>query len=296
MVEQKFASPSLNPAKNEYVKYVRMFLGDVLELDGFNELKGGGFSMDFTNMILLDVPADYGWDTKGIMRIGKEKDIAAYLDGDCLGRCLIFCHGNGETAVSERHWFNKLSAAGVSVICPEYRGYALSAGKMSEEGCYEAAHAAYDFLVNEKGVRCEDIFVLGYSLGSAIAVELTVTQIVGGLILQAPFISGRRLKRCWLGEEGLPIEDDDKSFPTASRLSSVHVPTLVIHGKSDDVIPFSHGEAVFNRIASNEKAFVPVEYAGHCNFQARLGEDYIPLLSNFISKGQLPPNPPSSAH
>ena len=34
MVEQKFASPTLNPAKNEYVKYVRMFLGDVLELDG----------------------------------------------------------------------------------------------------------------------------------------------------------------------------------------------------------------------------------------------------------------------
>ena len=107
MVEQKFASPSLNPAKNEYVKYVRMFLGDVLELDGFNELKGGGFSMDFTNMILIDVPADYGWDTKGIIRIGNKKDIAAYLDGDCSGRCLIFCHGNGETVVSEKHWFDK---------------------------------------------------------------------------------------------------------------------------------------------------------------------------------------------
>ena len=252
--------------------------------------------MEFTYMILRVVPADYGWDTKGIMRIGAQKDIAAYLDGDCGGRCLIFCHGNGETVISERHWFNKLSAAGVSVICPDYRGYALSEGKMSEDGCYESAHAAYDFLVNEKGVRSEDIFVLGYSLGSAIAVELAVTQKVGGLILQAPFISGRRLKRFWLGEEEMPMEDDDNSFPTASRLSNVHVPALVIHGKSDDVVPFSQGEAVFNRIASKEKAFVPVEYAGHCNFQARLGEDYIPLLLNFISKGQLPPNHPLSAH
>ena len=167
---------------------------------------------------------------------------------------------------------------------------------MSEEGCYEAAHAAYDFLVNEKGVRCEDIFVLGYSLGSAIAMELAATQNVGGLILQAPFISGRRLKRCWLGEKEMPIEDNDNSFPTASRLSSIHVPTLVIHGKSDDVIPFSHGEAVFNRIASKEKAFVPVEYAGHCDFQMKLGDDYIPLLLNFISKRQLPANHPSSAN
>ena len=252
--------------------------------------------MEFTYMILRVVPADYDWETKGIMRIGDKKDIAAYLTGDCSGRCLIFCHGNAETAVSEKYWFNKLSAAGVSVICPDYRGYALSAGKMSEEGCYDVAHAAYDFLVNEKGVRREDIFVLGDSLGSAIAVELAATQTVGGLILQAPFISGRRLKHFWLGEEEMPIEDDDNSFPTASRLSSIHVPTLVIHGKSDDVVPFSHGEAVFNRLASNEKAFVPVEYAGHCNFQTRLGEDYIPLLLNFISKGQLPPNHPLSSH
>ena len=251
--------------------------------------------MDFTYMILMDVPADYGWDTKGIMRIGDKKDIAAYLTGDCGGRCLIFCHGNGETVVSERHWFNKLSAAGVSVICPEYRGYGLSEGASSESGCYEAAHAAYDFLVNEKGVRCEDIFVLGYSLGSAIAVELAATQTVGGLILQTPFLSGWRLKRFWLGEEGMPIEDDDNSFPTSSRLPRIHVPTLVIHGTSDDVVPFSHGEAVFNRIASNEKAFVTVEDAGHCTFQTKLGDDYIPLLLNFISKGQLPPRTPSSA-
>ncbi len=252
--------------------------------------------MDFQDMILIDVPADYGWDTKGIIRIGNKKDIAAYLTGDCGGRCLIFCHGNGETVISERHWFNKLSAAGVSVICPEYRGYGLSEGISSEGGCYEVAHAAYDFLINEKGVRSEDIFVLGYSLGSAIAVELAATQNVGGLILQTPFLSGWRLKRFWLGEEGMPIEDDDNSFPTVSRLSRIHVPSLVIHGTSDDVVPFSHGEAVFNRIASREKAFVTVKDAGHCTFQTKLGDDYIPLLLNFISKGQLPSSTLSSAN
>ena len=167
---------------------------------------------------------------------------------------------------------------------------------MSECGCYEVAHAAYDFLIKEKSVRSEDIFVLGYSLGSAIAVELVATQNTGGLILQTPFLSGRRLKRFWLGEEGMPIEDDDNSFPTSSRLSSILVPTLVIHGTSDDVVPFSQGEAVFNRIASKEKAFVTVKDAGHCTFQTKLGDDYIPLLFNFISKGQLPSGTPSSAN
>ena len=241
--------------------------------------------MDFTQMILIKVKADYERDSPGIIRLGKKRDIAAYLSGDCSGRCLIFCHGNGETAVSEKHWFNKLSAAGITVICPDYRGYGLSDGDLSESGCYEAAHAAYDFLFKEKGVRCEDIFVLGYSLGSAVGVELTVTQPVGGLILQTPFLSGDRLKRFWLGEERMP-EDDiiDMSFPTASRLASVHVPALVIHGTADDVVPFSQGKTVFTHLASTEKTFVPVEDAGHCNFQVKMGDKYIPLLLDFITK------------
>ena len=31
--------------------------------------------MDFTQMILLDVEADYEWDSPGIIRIGKKRDI-----------------------------------------------------------------------------------------------------------------------------------------------------------------------------------------------------------------------------
>lgn len=81
-------------------------------------------------------------------------------------------------------------------------------------------------------------------------------------------------------------EDDiiDRSFPTSSRLSSIHVPSLVIHGTSDDVVPFSQGEAVFNHLASTDKRFVPVKNAGHCNFQVKLGDEYIPLLLDFILK------------
>ena len=220
--------------------------------------------------------------------MGKKKDIAAYLCGDCKGRCLIFCHGNAETAISETFWFDKLVKAGVTVICPDYRGYGLSDGMLSENGCYEAAHAAYEFLEKEKGISSEDIFVLGYSLGSAIAVELASTNIVGGLILQAPFLNGKELKRFWLEKRGIGEEDCiEESFPTASRLSDIHVPTLIIHGKADVIIPFSQGEAVYNLVAAKKKKIVPVEKAGHCNFQVKLGQEYISLLINFIKPRRL---------
>ncbi|MCR4574605.1 MAG: alpha/beta hydrolase [Lentisphaeria bacterium] len=236
--------------------------------------------MNFTQMILIGAQADYRWDSPGIVRLGPERDIAAYLGGDCKGRCLIFCHGNGENAVSEKEdVFDLLTASGVSVICPDYRGYGLSAGTLSEDGCYEVAHAAYDFLLNEKGVSSEDIFVLGYSLGSAIAVELAATRKVGGLILQTPFLNGMKMKHFWFGED----DPEEKSFPTTSRLPDINMPSLVIHGTADDIVPFFQGEAVFNLLSSKEKRFVPVKDGGHCDFQLKLGDDYIPLLLNFIS-------------
>ena len=86
-------------------------------------------------LLLKHIPADYTWDDENIVRIGRSKDIAAYAAGDFKGPCLIFCHGNGETAVSEKYWFNKLVEAGISVLCPDYRGYGLTEGRLSEAGC-----------------------------------------------------------------------------------------------------------------------------------------------------------------
>ena len=241
--------------------------------------------------LLLHIPADYSWADAGIVRIGAERGIAAYTVGDFCGKCLIFCHGNGETAASERYWFEKLAEAGVSVICPDYRGYGLSAGKLSEAGCYEAAHAAYDYLVEERHVSPQDIVVLGYSLGSAVAIELSVAEPTAGLILQTPFADGRKLLRAWASKLGrvmsvvgwvasfLPVRC---SFPTSSRLGRVSVPTLVIHGTADNIVPYSHGKEVFRRITVPSKRFVSVDGAGHCNFQYFLGEKYVPLLVDFI--------------
>lgn len=243
--------------------------------------------------LLLHIPADYRWMDAGIVRIGAARDIAAYEIGDFRGKCLIFCHGNGETAVSERYWFEQLAKAGVSVICPDYRGYGLSAGELSENGCYEAAHEAYSYLVEERHASPQDIVVLGYSLGSAVAVELSVTEKTGGLILQTPFAGGRKLLRSWASKLGrvmsvvgwtvsfLPI---NCAFPTLSRLGRVSVPTLVIHGTADNIVPCSHGREVFRRISLSNKRFVPVDGAGHCNFQYFLGEKYVPLLVDFIQR------------
>ena len=70
----------------------------------------------FEKMIGVRVPCDYTWDDEGIVRIGAQRDIAAYAAGDLKGKCIIFLHGNGETATSEKYLFDRLTAHGERVF------------------------------------------------------------------------------------------------------------------------------------------------------------------------------------
>ena len=54
------------------------------------------------------------------------------------------------------------------------------------------------------------------------------------------------------------LEDDDKP---RKPLSSIHAPTLVIHGTADPMFPLPHGQALASEIPSAR--LLPLEGAGH---------------------------------
>ena len=248
-------------------------------------------------MIGVNIPCDYGWDDEGIVRVGAKRDIAAYAAGGFGGKCVIFLHGNGETATSEMQLYDLLNDKGISVIAPDYRGYGLTGGEFSEGGCFEAAHAAYDWLICDKGVKPTDVIPLGYSLGSGVAVELAATEQVGGLILQAPYHSGRELLPYWIKKFGLPGEgskgfferpfapmilrrkiSSEHSFATDSRLDKITCPALIFHGDSDTIIPVAHGRKVLAGLSSRQKELVIVPCGEHNDFQFVMG------YANYIAK------------
>ena len=254
----------------------------------------------FEKMIGVKVPCDYGWEDEGIVRIGARRDIAAYAVGDFKGKCIIFLHGNGETAISEKELYVSLNEKGVTVIAPDYRGYGLTTGEFSEIGCYEAAHAAYEWLRVEKQIDPSNIIPLGYSLGSGVAVELAATEPVGGLILQAPYYSGRTLLPHWLRRFGYysdrrwrfvsPLHKlflqaqvlIERSFGTDRRLHLINCPALIFHGTYDTIIPAAHGEKVFDGMASRQKEFIRIDGGSHNDFQYVMGfETYVENILRF---------------
>ena len=137
----------------------------------------------------------YGESTEGYVDIGTNGvKIAAIVLGPERGKkAILRCHGNAEDAANSLFALRYLARRGFTVACVDYPGYGLSDGTPDEEGCYRNIHRLYDWLIEKRGFKPEDIVVDGFSIGTGPATELAATKPVGGLVLEAPFLSAPRV-------------------------------------------------------------------------------------------------------
>ena len=152
--------------------------------------------------------------------------------------------------------------AGFGVLLPSYRYNAGAGGSPSENALVLDASKALEYLRSEN-VPDDRIVLYGESLGSGIAVNLAVTHDVGAVILEAPYSSMPDLAQhhYWYAPSRWLVRD---RFDSASIISGVHAPLLIVHGEQDTVIPVKYARRLFD--AANEpKAFHLIAGARHNN-------------------------------
>ena len=219
----------------------------------------------------------YGESTEGYVDIGTNGvKVAAIVLGPERGRkAILRCHGNAEDAKGTLWALEELSNKGYTVASVDYPGYGLSDGSPDEKGCYRNVHRLYDWLIEKRGFKPEDIIVDGFSIGSGPATELAATRKCGGLILEAPFLSAPRVVT---HVRLLPIDP----FPNLKRIGKVKCRVLVIHGTDDRIVPYSQGEALF-KLANGPKRFVSVKGGDHNSLVDDMGfENYYKLIEEFV--------------
>lgn len=231
------------------------------------------FSSD--RMIFLPPAPSYG-DRLEILKVpteGGERIAAIYLANPAAIYTLLFSHGNGEDLGSVAPLVPALSDLGFSVFAYDYRGYGLSEGKPSEPHVYADIDGAYDYLTGPLNVPPQRIVAYGRSLGAGAAVDLAARRPVGGLILESPFLSAFRVMT------RVPLFPFDK-FRNADKIARVRCPVLVMHGEADEIVPFWHGQRLFE-MAPGPKIFVAIPGAHHNDFMWVAGPRYGRALRDF---------------
>ena len=229
-------------------------------------------------------PVKGGYDKTldGYVDIGTNgTTVAARTIGPSKGKkAILYCHGNAEDLTSIDGRFDELIGKGFTVATFDYPGYGLSGGTPNEAGCYRNAHRLYDWLISDRGFAARDIFVIGYSIGTGVAVELAASHEVGGLWLEAAYLSApRSITR-------LRILFVDP-FPNCNRIKDVKCPIVMLHGNSDSVIPYSQGRRLYD-LAPRPKWFVTIDDAGHDDFIEVMGhEKYIGTMLHFLNNNSL---------
>jgi len=99
-------------------------------------------------------------------------------------KVILFFHGNAGNISYRLNYINKFYDMGFNLLFYDYPGFGLSQGNPNEENCVQSGKLFYDFLINEKQFKHENIIFYGESIGGAISANLGNQLNIKYLILQ----------------------------------------------------------------------------------------------------------------
>ena len=152
-----------------------------------------------------------------------------------LDLAVLVAPGNGGNRAGRAGLARELSRRGLAVLLMDYRGYGGNPGSPSEQGLIADAVAGVEALT-ELGYAPERTIYFGESLGTGVVAALQARTPPAGLVLRSPFTE--------LADVGahhypwLPVRLILRDrFEVVRHVASSSVPTTVIYGDRDSIVP-----------------------------------------------------------
>ncbi|HEM62142.1 MAG TPA: alpha/beta hydrolase [Chloroflexi bacterium] len=205
---------------------------------------------------------------------------------DRTAPAILYWHGNGELAAD----YDGLSAlytdSGITLLVVDYRGYGSSDGTPTCANLLSDAVQVYHAVGQvwqEHDLFPSRLCLMGRSLGSAAAIEVAARfgEDLDGLIVESGFADTFAL----LSRLGIRIQGANESrdgFNNAAKMERVTIPTLIIHGQEDVLIPAQDGQELFRRCAAEDKHLVLSPGAGHNDLLLVGRELYMDSIIAFV--------------
>ena len=165
-------------------------------------------------------------------------------------KTLVIFHGNAGHLSNRIYKLNELYKLDINILLISWRGFSGNKGSPTENNLYSDAKASINWL-NEQGVNNSQIILYGESLGSGVAVELGKENNFNSIILESPFTSIENSAKIYYPYLPVRLLLKDR-YDSISKIKMIKTPILIMHGKKDDVVPFSMGKELFEK-ANNPK-------------------------------------------
>lgn len=176
-----------------------------------------------------------GPDTFQIRLPSGHSITARYLSHPAARHLLLYHHGNAEDLGDLDERLESYREHGFAVLAYDYPGYGNSEGAPSARLIGEAAEAVLAYAQEDLGWQISSIISYGRSLGGGPSLELAAKYSLAGAVTEATFTSTFRVITRW---RLLPWD----VFDNLASIRRARCPLLLIHGRKDMTVPFSHAQ------------------------------------------------------
>lgn len=205
----------------------------------------------------------------------------------------VYFHGNGGNISARLDGYRAIHRrVGANVMAVDYRGFGLSPGLPSELGTYTDGRAAVVEAVrrhtDQQGTT-GPLVLFGISMGAAVASKLACEIRPDALLLESPpssFPDLAPLHYPWT--RLLPISKIMAfRYETRTHVTQLDVPTLVIHGDADDIVPMESARRVFDS-ANDPKRLYIIEGGTHDRPDLVDEDRYYDVVNGFMKEFAMP--------
>ena len=235
------------------------------------------------------------------MKSSKKTTISAWdINPSKSEHYILFLHGMSQNVSNYQKLYRNIIQKNIGVFAVEYRGYGANhPARFSEDKLRHDVNVAYSYLVKNKGIKPENITVIGHSMGGALATNFASTHPnIKSLILVSPIVNAAKIGEKFalnktLGE-GIPVRIKrltEKFKPLnwlySLRLSSLEkmktnkVPTYIIQSRNDVVTPIGPARTLA-KVAKRRgtlQELTEVNSGGHF-----VNEEKVNIISRFLDK------------
>ena len=195
------------------------------------------------------------------------------------GRVIIYFHGNAGNLYHRIDESVMLMKSGWDVLLIGYRGYGKSEGSPSEKGVYKDGEAALNYAAETLGYKLNMICLYGRSLGTTVAVYTAQNRQLSRVVLITPLSSGDDMAEIFTGSFLSSFVGG--TFDSIGRINNITVPVLVIHGTSDEVVPYIQGKMLYDKFTGSKK-MVTIQGGRHNDLEFTHPEIYWGSIFEFL--------------